>query len=87
MRKVYWLSVAFLIFVKSGEDRRRREFKNAFLGLEYRCHTLMKGCEQSRDEMEKQYKAGMKSLSTFTKYRIGCDNGEDNIFGNATFYR
>ena len=34
--------------------------------------------------MEKQYKAGMKSLSTFTKYRIGCDNGEDNIFGKAT---
>lgn len=46
--------------------------KNAFLGLEYRCHTLMKVYEQSRDEMEKQYKAGMKSLSTFTKYRIGC---------------
>lgn len=46
--------------------------KNAFLGLKYRCHTLMKVYEQSRDEMEKQYKAGMKSLSTFTKYRIGC---------------
>ena len=46
--------------------------KNAFLGLEYRCHTLMKVYQQSRDEMEKQYKAGMKSLSTFTKYRIGC---------------
>lgn len=26
--------------------------KNAFLGLEYRCHTLMKVYEQSRDEME-----------------------------------
>ena len=26
MRKVYWLSVTFLIFVKSGEDRRRREY-------------------------------------------------------------
>ena len=46
--------------------------KNAFLGLEYRCHTLMKVYSQSRDEMEKQYKAGMKSLSTYTKYRIGC---------------
>ena len=46
--------------------------KNAFLGLEYRCHTLMKVYFQSRDEMEKQYKAGMKSLSTYTKYRIGC---------------
>ena len=31
--------------------------KNAFLGLEYRCHTLMKVYSQSRDEMEKQYKA------------------------------
>ena len=46
--------------------------KNAFLGLEYRCHTLMKVYTQSRDEVEKQYKAGMKSLSSFTKYRIGC---------------
>ena len=32
----------------------------------------MKVYSQSRDEMEKQYKAGMKSLSTYTKYRIGC---------------
>ena len=46
--------------------------KNAFLGLEYRCHTLMKVYTQCRDEMEKQYKAGMKALSTFTRYRIGC---------------
>ena len=46
--------------------------KNAFLGLEYRCHTLMKVYFQSRDEMEKQYKAGIKSLSSFTRYRIGC---------------
>ena len=46
--------------------------KNAFLGLEYRCHTLMKVYSQSRDEMEKQYKAGIKSLSSFTRYRIGC---------------
>ena len=29
--------------------------KNAFLGLEYRCHTLMKVYSQSRDEIEKQY--------------------------------
>ena len=27
--------------------------KNAFLGLEYRCHTLMKVYSQSRDEIEK----------------------------------
>ena len=26
MRKVYWLSVTFLILVKSGEDSRRREY-------------------------------------------------------------
>ena len=26
MRKVYWLSVTFLILVKSGEDRQRREY-------------------------------------------------------------
>ena len=26
MRKVYWLSVTFLILVKSGEDGRRREY-------------------------------------------------------------
>ena len=26
MRKVYWLSVTFLILVKSGEDRRRRKY-------------------------------------------------------------
>ena len=45
--------------------------KNACLGVEYRCHTLMKVYFQSRDEMEKQYKAGIKSLSSFTRYRIG----------------
>ena len=26
MRKVYWLSVTFLILVKSGEDRGRQEY-------------------------------------------------------------
>ena len=26
MRKVYWLSVTFLILVKNDEDRRRREY-------------------------------------------------------------
>ena len=26
MRKVYWLSVTFLILVKSGEDRQRQEY-------------------------------------------------------------
>ena len=26
MRKVYWLSVTFPIWVKSGEERRRREY-------------------------------------------------------------
>ena len=45
--------------------------KNAFLGLEYRCHTLMKVYAQAKDEVEKQYKAGMNSLGTFKKFRIG----------------
>ena len=45
--------------------------KNAFLGLEYRCHTLMKVYSQSRDEMDKQYKPAMKSMSTYTQHRSG----------------
>ena len=58
--------------IEQGHFVTADKVKNAFLGLEYRCHTLMKVYSQSRDEMEKQYKAGIKSLSSFTKYRIGC---------------
>ena len=56
MRKVYWLSVTFLILVKSDEDRRRRVVKK----------------DGTVPVMGRITVAGMKSLSTYTKYSIGC---------------
>jgi len=43
--------------------------KNAFLGLEYRCHTLMQVFNLLVEDYEKQVKAGMKSKSTLHKYK------------------
>ena len=42
--------------------------KNAFLGLEYRCQTLMKVYRQFNEDYEKLYKAGMRSRSSYRKY-------------------
>lgn len=43
--------------------------KNAFLGLEYRCQTLLKVYAQYNDDYEKLYKAGMRSWGSLRKYR------------------
>ena len=43
--------------------------KNAFLGLEYRCQTLLKVYAQYNEDYEKLYKAGMCSWGSLRKYR------------------
>ena len=43
--------------------------KNAFLGLEYRCQTLLKVYAQYNDDYEKLYKAGMRSWGSLRRYR------------------
>ena len=43
--------------------------KNAFLGLEYRCQTLLKVYAQYNEDYEKLYKAGMRSWGSLRKYR------------------
>ena len=43
--------------------------KNAFLGLEYRCQTLLKVFSQYNEDYEKLYKAGMRSRASMNKYR------------------
>ena len=44
--------------------------KNAFLGLEHRCHTLMKVYEQFTADYAKMVEAGMKSKKSYEKYII-----------------
>ena len=43
--------------------------KNAFLGLEYRCQTLLKVYAQYNKDYEKLYKAGMRSWGSLRRYR------------------
>ena len=43
--------------------------KNAFLGLEYRCQTLLKVYSQYNEDYEKLYKAGMRSWGSLRRYR------------------
>ena len=42
--------------------------KNAFLGLEHRCHTLMQVFRQHNEDYAKQVEAGMKAKGTLQKY-------------------
>ena len=42
--------------------------KNAFLGLEYRCQTLLKVYAQYNEDYEKLYKAGMRSWGSLRRY-------------------
>ncbi|UVS55314.1 site-specific integrase [Bacteroides thetaiotaomicron] len=44
--------------------------KNAFLGLEHRCHTLMKVYEQFTADYAKMVEAGMKSKKSYEKYLV-----------------
>ena len=43
--------------------------KNAFLGLEHRCHTLMQVFQQHNADYAKQVEAGMKAKASFVKYK------------------
>ena len=43
--------------------------KNAFLGLEYRCQTLLKVYAQYNEDYEKLYQAGMRSWGSLRKYK------------------
>lgn len=43
--------------------------KNAFLGLEHRCHTQMQVYRQFNEDYERQVKAGMKAVATLRKYQ------------------
>ena len=44
--------------------------KNAFLGLEHRCHTLMQVFRQHNEDYEKRAETGMKAKGTLLKYGI-----------------
>ena len=44
--------------------------KNAFLGLEPRCHTLMQVFRQHNEDYAKQVEAGMKAKATLSKYLV-----------------
>ena len=43
--------------------------KNAFLGLEHRCHTLMQVFQQHNEDYVKLVEAGMKAKNTLARYR------------------
>ena len=44
--------------------------KDAFLGLEHRCHTLMQVFRQHNEDYAKQVEAGMKAKATLSKYLV-----------------
>ena len=44
--------------------------KNAFRGLEHRCHTLMKVFAQYNEDHASQVEVGMKSVKTLWKYQV-----------------
>jgi len=43
--------------------------RNAFFGLEHRCHTLMQVYRQFNEDYERQVDAGMKAVVTLRKYQ------------------
>ncbi|MCD8281659.1 MAG: site-specific integrase [Prevotella sp.] len=44
--------------------------KNAFLGLEYRCHTLLQVFKQHNNDYAKLVAAGMRAKNSFVKYQL-----------------
>ena len=54
--------------------------KNAFLGLEHRCHTLMQVFKQYNEDYKKQYEAGLKSKSSYMKYVNVYQHLEDFLY-------
>ena len=47
-----------------------KKAKNAFFGLEHRCHTLMQVFHQHNDDYAKPVEAGMKAKATLSKYQV-----------------
>ena len=54
--------------------------KNAFLGLEHRCHTLMQVFRQYNEDYRKLYEAGLKSKSSYMKYVNVYQHLEDFLY-------
>lgn len=54
--------------------------KNAFLGLEHRCRTLLQVFKQHNEDYEKMYEAGMKAKATLLKYQCVCRHLEEFIY-------
>ena len=54
--------------------------KNAFLGLEHRCHTLLQVFKQHNEDYEKMYEAGMKAKATLLKYQCVYRHLEEFIY-------
>ena len=54
--------------------------KNAFLGLEHRCRTLLQVLKQHNEDYEKMYEAGMKAKATLLKYQCVYRHLEEFIY-------
>ena len=54
--------------------------KNAFLGLEHRCRTLLQVFKQHNEDYEKTYEAGMKAKATLLKYQCVYRHLEEFIY-------
>lgn len=54
--------------------------KNAFLGLEHRCRTLLQVFKQHNEDYEKMYEAGMKAKATLLKYQCVYRHLEEFIY-------
>ena len=54
--------------------------KNAFLGLEHRCRTLLQVYKQHNEDYQKMYEAGMKAKATLLKYQCVYRHLEEFIY-------
>lgn len=60
--------------------------KNAFLGLEHRCHTLMKVYEQFTADYAKMVEAGMKSKKSYEKYLVVYKHLKKFLYGYKSIF-
>ena len=54
--------------------------KNALLGLEHRCRTLLQVYKQHNEDYQKMYEAGMKAKATLLKYQCVYRHLEEFIY-------
>lgn len=54
--------------------------KNFFLGLEYRCHTLMQVFLRYNEDYRKQVEAGIKANGSFWKYKVAYKHLQEFLF-------